>query len=444
MENWLKFISTKVRGSAVGCAWLARLRSLTGALLPRLGLTSAVICLVTLSAFNAGAQYTARNLVSSTRVYSPLTLDKNLIDSWGLAALPESPWWLSAQNTSTSPLINANGSIVSALPLVYIPCVTSNSGTITVPCPFPGEGYIDQPGNPSNPKGNTGIGFGFFGPTGIVANTFANAFIVRGAPALFIWATQDGLIVAWNQSVSPITEGVVVANRFTAPPSTLYQGLAIAGPSNNPHLYAANLAGGIDVFDKSFALVNTFVPEPDLGRTNPAFEPAGPYGIQTIGDKLYLTYISINPKVVLGGGILDVCDLQTSTTNPTCHRLFASGLIGNKNNSYFAPILGTPWGIALAPHDFGPLCDKLLVGNVANGLINAFDPLTGRYGGTLNLTDGSRFSSPGLWGLAFGLGNSANGPTNNLFFSSGPSPVSILDSVQVYGAGLFGVIKPAR
>jgi uncharacterized protein (TIGR03118 family) len=332
--------------------------------------------------------------------------------------------------------------------LVDIPCVTNNNGTTTVPCPFPGEGYIYEPANPSNPKGNTGIGyFGVFGPTGIVANSFPNAFVIRGAPALFIFATQDGLIVAWNQSVSPENHGVVVANRFTAPPATpvvYYQGLAIAGPADDPHLYAANHAGGIDLFDKDFKLVNTFIPGPNLATTNPKFEPAGPYGIQAIGDKLYLTYFSVNPEVVLGGGILDVCDLETSTTNPSCHRLFASGLIGNEKNSYFALILASPWGIALAPHDFGPLCDKLLVGNVDDGLINAFDPVTGKYRGTLNLTNGSRFSVPNLWGLAFGLGNSANGPTNNLFFSSGPSPVSILDAVQSYGAGLFGVIKPAQ
>jgi hypothetical protein len=79
---------------------------------------------------------------------------------------------------------------------------------------------------------------------------------------------------------------------------------------------------------------------------------------------------------------------------------------------------------------------------VDDGLINAFDPDSGQVGGTLNLTDGSRFSVPGLWGLQFGLGNPGNGPRNNLFFSSGPSPVSITDIVQQYGAGHFGVIKP--
>jgi uncharacterized protein (TIGR03118 family) len=230
-----------------------------------------------------------------------------------------------------------------------------------------------------------------------VANTFSKAFKVSGAAAQFIFATQDGLIVACNTSVSPSTQGVVVANRFSAP--ALYQGLAIAGPAHNPHLYAANAAGGIEVFDKNFNMVNSFVPDSNVPN---AIQPAGPYGIQAIGDKLYVTYFSI----VVTVGILDVCDLDTSLTNPKCRRLFASNLTGTEN----APILASPWGIALAPDDFGRLSNRLLVGNVDDGLINAFDPDTGHYAGTLNLAGGNRFSVPGLWGLAFGMGNSANGP----------------------------------
>jgi uncharacterized protein (TIGR03118 family) len=442
MENWLKLISTKVRGFAVDGVQPAWFGSWTVALLSRLASAIAVICLLTLFPFAAQAQYTAENLVSSTKLYEPRTIDPYLVDGWGLAALPNSPWWLSAQNTSTSPLYTGQGVIVSELPRVDIACVTDNNFTTTVPCPFPSEGYIDEPNNPSNPKGNTGIGyFGVFGPTGIVANTFSNAFQVSGAPALFIWATQDGLIVAWNQRVSPLTHAVVVANQFTAPPSVhlvAYQGLAIAGPADDPHLYAANLAGGIDVFDKSFKLVNTFVADSNNPRIpvicgGPCF---GPYGIQTIGNKLYVTYFSL----FFSAGILDVCDLNTSTTNPQCRRLFASNLTGTEKS----PTLASPWGTALAPWDFGPLSNELLVGNVDNGLIHAFDPLNGALIGTLNLKDGTPFAVPGLWGLQFGQGNVANGPLNNLFFSSGPSPDGITDPVHVYGAGLFGVIKPAQ
>jgi len=133
-----------------------------------------------------------------------------------------------------------------------------------------------------------------------------------------------------------------------------------------------------------------------------------------------------------------MCDLRSSTTNPTCTRLFVSNLDGSETS----PILAAPWGIALAPHNFGPLSNRLLVGNVDDGLIHAFNPDTGQLAGTLNLTNGSPFSVLGLWGLQFGLGNDLNGPRNHLFFSAGPSPVSSTDEVQEYGAGLFGVIKP--
>jgi len=379
-----------------------------------------VILAVTLFATGAEAQYSVKNLVSSTDLYRPRNLDPNLIDGWGLAALPGSPWWLSAQNTSTSPLYDANGKILPLL--VNIPCVTNNNGTTTVPCPFPSEGYLFEDGNPNNPLP------GFFGPTGIVANTFSQAFQVSGASALFLYSTLDGLIIAWNASVSPSTDAVVVANRsFLA----AYFGLAIAGPSQDPHLYAANIVSGIDVFDKNFKLINTFVPEPNLPAS---FEFAGPYGVQAIGDKLYVTYISLS----VIGGILDVCDLRSSTTNPTCTRLFASNLDGSETS----PILAAPWGIALAPHNFGPLSNRLLVGNVDDGLIHAFKPDTGQLAGTLNLTNGSPFSVLGLWGLQFGLGDDQNGPRNHLFFSAGPSPVSSTDEVQEYGAGLLGVIKP--
>ncbi|MBV8360824.1 MAG: TIGR03118 family protein [Deltaproteobacteria bacterium] len=390
--------------------------------MPSLVLAMGVILAVTLFATGVEAQYTVKNLVSSTDLYRHRNLDPNLIDGWGLAALPGSPWWLSAQNTSTSPLYSAKGTIVPLL--VDIPCVTDNRGTTTVPCPLPGEGYLFEPNNPNNPK------FGLFGPTGIVANAYSQAFEVNGASALFIFATLDGLIVAWNTSVSPVTESIVVANRFGA---AAYFGLAIAGPAQNPHLYAANIVGGIDVFDKNFNFVNTFLPEPNLATTNPGFKGAL-YGVQAIGDKLYATYLSD----AVAGGILDVCDLENSTTNPTCSRLFASNLNGTEKS----PVLFAPWGIALAPHNFGPLSNRLLVGNVGDGLIHAFDPDTGQLKGTLKLCNGAPISIPGLWGLQFGLGDRQNGPRNHLFFSAGPSPVSVTDAVQLYGAGIFGVIKP--
>src|SRR5438093_988684 len=87
--------------------------------------------------------------------------------------------------------------------------------------------------------------------------------------------------------------------------------------------------------------------------------------------------------------------------------------------------LNSPWGLALAPADFGQFGGNLLVGNFGDGHINAFDlerfegsgELQER--GQLHAADGPPVTIDGLWALAFGNGASA-GPTNALFFTAGP------------------------
>jgi uncharacterized protein (TIGR03118 family) len=342
----------------------------------------------------ATAQYIETDLISTAT-------DSNLVDGWGLTSFPASPWWVSNQNTSTSTLSTANGSIVPLV--VQIPCISA--GSISVPCAIPGLYPIAPP----------------FGPTGIVANTFAGigAFLVKesgvSGPALFIFATLDGLIVGWNPNVKP-TRAEVGARRDGAS----YTGLAISPGTTNPHLYAANSVGGIDVFDSTFKLVNTFAADSSPG-------PFTPYGIQTIGNNLYVTYA--NPAVQ--GGTVDVCDLSTSATAPDCHRLAAS---------FQAPfVLDSPWGLALAPDKFGQLGHQLLVGNLASGHIVALNPNTGSFVGMLHLGREKLFTVVGLWALEFGHGSANNGATNQLFFSAGPPA----PGKAIFSSGLFGVIAPA-
>ena len=78
-----------------------------------------------------------------------------------------------------------------------------------------------------------------------------------------------------------------------------------------------------------------------------------------------------------------------------------------------------------------------MIGNVENGLINAFNPKTGAFVGTLAHPDGTPIVIPGLWDLAFGDGSPANGKTNELFFTAGPNAVTFT------GNGLFGEIIAA-
>jgi uncharacterized protein (TIGR03118 family) len=81
--------------------------------------------------------------------------------------------------------------------------------------------------------------------------------------------------------------------------------------------------------------------------------------------------------------------------------------------------LNAPWGVALAPADFGRFSNTLLIGNFGDGRINAFDLQSGERQGRLRTSDGQPITIDGLWGIAFGNGV-LNQPTNVLFFAAGP------------------------
>jgi uncharacterized protein (TIGR03118 family) len=93
--------------------------------------------------------------------------------------------------------------------------------------------------------------------------------------------------------------------------------------------------------------------------------------------------------------------------------------------------LNAPWGMALAPKDFGTLSNALLVSNHADGKVNGYDPVKGTFIGTLQTATGS-FAQDGLWGIAFGNDGTAvlqpgqpavdlHQPHNTLFFTAGPN-----------------------
>lgn len=93
--------------------------------------------------------------------------------------------------------------------------------------------------------------------------------------------------------------------------------------------------------------------------------------------------------------------------------------------------LNAPWGLALAPSNFGPFSNALIVGNFGNGHLQAFDPETGRFLGELNDASGKPIVIDGLWGLTFGNGVTA-GDKTALYFAAGPD-----DETH----GLFGSLR---
>ena len=237
-------------------------------------------------------------------------------------------------------------------------------------------------------------------PTGIVYNR-SSEFQIDSWTSVFLFATLDGTISGWSHFVPGMSLiGVTHAG-------SSYTGLAITSKSSGNLLFAADAANNkVDVYDGSFNLVNTF--------TDPMV-PAGfaPFGIQDIGGKVYVTFASTSGGT---GGYIDVF----SEAGALLKRLF-----------HGAP-LNQPWGLALAPKNFGPLSNSLLVtNNTATGTIHGFNPTTGKYVGVMKDINGKVIIFPGLWGIEFGGGSAANGHVNQAFFTAGPSDTN----------GVFGVIN---
>ena len=94
--------------------------------------------------------------------------------------------------------------------------------------------------------------------------------------------------------------------------------------------------------------------------------------------------------------------------------------------------LNAPWGVAIAPANFGLHSNRLLVGNFGGaGKIAVFNQDTGRFIDFLRNPEGGVIALDGLWALMFGNGASL-GDTNALYFAAG---------TEGEAAGLFGSLR---
>ncbi len=241
-------------------------------------------------------------------------------------------------------------------------------------------------------------------PTGIVFNG-SQDFQVQGWPAIFLFATLDGTISGWAPQSNP-NDAIIAVNNSAS--GSVYTGLAVTNRPSGNLLYAADLANNVvDVYDGNFNLVNSF--------TDATLPPGNaPFGIQDINGLVYVAFGLVSEAP---GGYIDIFQ-----EDGTFVRQLAHG----------AP-LNQPWGFAVAPKNFGPLSNSLLVSNNTNhGTINAFNLVSGDFVGTVKDTNGKDIVIDQLWGIKFGGGNANSGRTNQLFFTAGPANNL---------AGTFGVIS---
>jgi uncharacterized protein (TIGR03118 family) len=136
-----------------------------------------------------------------------------------------------------------------------------------------------------------------------------------------------------------------------------------------------------------------------------------PFNVQDLNGMLYVTYAvpGHGPETMAGAGEGAVAIFSEAG-------VLQSILINNATSQ-----LASPWGVALAPSNFGPFSDDLLIGNFAYGNlspvgaeINAYDPSTGTFLGTLD----SNTAWQGLWALTFGNGGNG-GDADILYFTTG-------------------------
>jgi uncharacterized protein (TIGR03118 family) len=376
---------------------------------------------LSLGAAAFGQHYVQTNLEANTSGAAQFT-DPDLVNAWGITRASGGVWWVSDNKTGKATLYNGAG--VKQSLRVFIPPAVQNQTT---------------------PIGS---------PTGVVANGSTTDFLLAPEkPAQFIFATLDGTIAGWNPRVAlavgeapPSTHAMTVVKKTDG---SIYRGLTIGFINGNRYLYAANFGTGkIDVFNNAFQPVD--VSKLQLNPTDDdvvidaaaapftdALLPAGfvPFNVQAIGDDIVVTYaLHLEGQKAEtdgpGNGFVDLFDT-------TGHLLRRFDHVDNLNS---------PWGVVLAPTDFGRFSHALLVGQFAgggdtehSGEILAFDLATGKFKGALEDATGKTLVINGIWGLAPGNVDPANSdaaaqPAAQIYFTAGPNKAS---------QGLFGFLTAA-
>jgi uncharacterized protein (TIGR03118 family) len=328
------------------------------------------------------AAFVQTDLVSDVSGLAP-QMDADLKNPWGMSFGSTTPFWVSNQGSNTSTLYNP-----LAVPIKVPLTVSTPTGGASPPT----------------------------GPTGQVFNSTASDFMIPApagttVQAIFMFATLQGTIEGWNPGANG---GMFNAEVVASVPHGILTGLTLDSVGGTNYLYAADATGSIRVFSGSFGDVTSttfagkFVdPNPVAGFT--------PYNIQNLGGNLFVTYAAATKTgAPLPGGYVD----EYSAAGSFIQRIATGGP------------LNAPWGLTLAPMGFGSFGGDLLVGNLFNSTIDAFNL------NNLNHLDGSitiktGFASPvGLWALDFG--NGATGNANTLYFDAG---------VNDQKDGLFGAIN---
>jgi len=354
---------------------------------------SAILALI-MGAACFGQHYAQTNLASNASGVAPVT-DPQLINPWGISRGSGSPWWVSDNATGLSTLYNGAGAKQALI--------------VTIP-----------PADPNNKNTSAGT------PTGTIFNGSQTDFLLSPAkPALFLFSTIDGTIAGWNPTVAATLAVTVVKTTD----GSSYTGLTSAFIDGRRYLYAANFTKGrVDVYDNAFQPVKLSKEHFDGDSSENSFVDEGlppsyvPFNVQAIGNDVVVTYAlhMEDARFETDGPGLGFVDIYSS----------AGRLLRRLEHGDW---LNAPWGVALAPLDFGRFSHDLLIGQFAgggdtqsSGFIAAYDLATGKFDGLLQDASGKPLAINGVWALSPGnvgpnSSDAAAAPAAQMYFTAGPN-----------------------
>ena len=380
------------------------------------------------------------NLVSSRPADDAELFDPAFINAWGLALRPAGAgghWWIANTDTARVTLYVGDSDTVpfgqDGLSVVAVPGDPDNDPVDVaidppshdgVPLPPPTPTPLSE-APPSNPTGQV-----FSGSTTdfLVDGTSLTGVPLNDVPARFITVSEDGTIAAWGESGGTPAQrmnafAVVVDNSDSG---AIYKGVTVSAETGTGNLlYAANFSQGrIDVFDAHWQPVTsiTFELQVPGGRDGAEFAP---FNIERVFD----ASLDREVLIVAYAKVANAEGGEEESTDGFVAKFDIDGTFLRAGDA--GGLLNAPWGVALAPADFGPYSNTLLVGNFGDGRILALDIATLEPQGYLLDEQGDPASIDGLWDIAFGNGASL-GRADSLYFTAGPDEEA---------EGLFGSLS---
>jgi hypothetical protein len=406
-------------------------------------------------------QYVQKNLVANSASYSASYVFPEFVDAWGIATRPAGAgghFWITAGGKSWQFVGDVKSSSDTKLQTFF----QDDLKEVTIP----GADSLTTEESVGKTTGTVFNGAPLESSLFRVKTQTANvnsATVEFDGSARFIFVTDSGKVSAWTDRAK---DGSIV--RRDGPTAEVFdgtnEGMAFFGVAMDPRgwdkLWLVDFGASPQIRTLSpqwqlaptTGFVNPFATGDVIDAANTArgkkAKPGDPvpFNIQVVGTRVFVAYCISQSQPAEGAtpadpnafyaaaeDALDAVAEKAAGYKPNKGKLVEFDLDGKFIRTIEDDMrLNAPWGVTIAPQNFGKLSGAILVGNFGGaGLIMAYDNASGKFIDHLRDVRDERVAIEGLWALIFGNGASL-GDSNALYFAAGPK-----DEVD----GVFGSLR---